>query len=429
MKNIIKFFKPRNLLSTKRYKSMLEYGNGWYGEKKFSELLETELKRTYRTHAPLSLVIIDLMAINTAESSQHNLNYSYFLENFQKVINDNSREIDIKCADEGRKLKILLPDTSLAGAKVFVDKITYYLYQIIKSNHDGEYLSLLNDVKFITHPLNHYSGSAHIEVKPLITKKKTNDSKRISIKPVYQISWETDPSSSDTLVLPVPSFLQEIYADISNISYKYLKRFMDIILSTAGIILSLPVILIIALLIKCTSRGPILFKQKRLGYLGNEFTFLKFRTMTIDSDDKIHRDYVKKLIEGQDEEINLGTDDKPLYKLDSDPRITWVGQYLRKFSLDELPQFFNVLRGDMSIVGPRPPLAYEFEHYQYWHMRRVLEVKPGITGLWQVSGRSKTTFNEMVRLDMKYINNQSFLLDVKIILKTIAAVFNTDGAL
>lgn len=416
-------------MQNKQYKSILKYGNGWYEEKKFSELLERELKRTYRTHSPLSLVILDLTAIEPAEIGQRKLSYAYFLENFQKVINANSREIDIKCADEDKLLKILLPDTSLAGAKVFVDKITYYLYQGIKSNQDGEYLALLNEIKFITHPLNHYSGEANIEVKPVITKKKTNDLKRTSIKPVYQISWETEPSSSDSLVLPVPFFLQEIYADISDISYKYLKRLMDIILSTAGIILSLPVIGIIALLIKCNSRGPILFKQKRLGYLANEFTFLKFRTMTVDSDDTIHRDYVKKLIEGNDKEINLGTDDKPLYKLENDPRITWIGQYLRKFSLDELPQFFNVLRGDMSIVGPRPPLAYEFEHYQYWHMRRVLEVKPGITGLWQVSGRSKTTFNEMVRLDMQYINNQSFLLDVKIIWKTIAAVFNTDGAL
>ena len=199
--------------------------------------------------------------------------------------------------------------------------------------------------------------------------------------------------------------------------------------STAGLILLLPVIVIITILVKLTSRGPILFKQKRLGHLGNEFTFLKFRTMSDNSDDQIHRDYVKKLIEGQDDETNHGTEDMPLYKLDNDPRITWIGHYLRKFSLDELPQFFNVLKGDMSLVGPRPPIPYEFENYKYWHMRRVLDVKPGITGLWQVNGRSKTTFNEMVRLDTQYINNQSFLLDTKIILKTIAAVFDTNGAL
>ena len=115
--------------------------------------------------------------------------------------------------------------------------------------------------------------------------------------------------------------------------------------------------------------------------------------------------------------------------LRNDPRITGIGQFLRKLSLDELPQFINVLKGDMSLVGPRPPIPYEIENYKYWHYRRVLEVKPGITGLWQVHGRSMTTFDEMVRLDLQYIKKQSIFLDIKIILKTFGAVFNTRGAL
>lgn len=151
--------------------------------------------------------------------------------------------------------------------------------------------------------------------------------------------------------------------------------------------------------------------------------------MTWNSDDRIHRDYVAKLIRGETSEINQGDAERPLYKMKTDPRVTRVGAVLRKFSLDELPQLVNVLRGDMSLVGPRPPLPYETEAYQAWHLRRVLEMKPGITGLWQVSGRSKTTFEEMVRLDVRYIQNWSFWMDVKILVKTIKVVIWPEGAL
>ena len=142
----------------------------------------------------------------------------------------------------------------------------------------------------------------------------------------------------------------------------------------------------------------------------------------------MHREYVTKLIAGRHHEINEGDLGKPTYKLRSDSRITPVGRYLRKTSIDELPQLFNVLKGEMSLVGPRPPMSYETENYQSWHMRRLQEVRPGITGLWQVEGRSKTSFDEMVRLDLRYVRNWSLWLDVKILFKTIIVVLRCDGA-
>jgi lipopolysaccharide/colanic/teichoic acid biosynthesis glycosyltransferase len=151
--------------------------------------------------------------------------------------------------------------------------------------------------------------------------------------------------------------------------------------------------------------------------------------MISDSNDRIHRDYVAKLIRGHTNEINQGDAKKPLYKMKADPRVTRVGAVLRKFSLDELPQLLNVLKGEMSLVGPRPPLPYETEAYQAWHLRRILEMKPGITGLWQVSGRSKTTFEEMVRLDVRYIQEWSLWLDLKILIKTVKVVIWPVGAL
>jgi lipopolysaccharide/colanic/teichoic acid biosynthesis glycosyltransferase len=201
-----------------------------------------------------------------------------------------------------------------------------------------------------------------------------------------------------------------------------LKRSVDIIGSLIALLLIMPMFLIVGALVKLTSRGPILFCQKRVGRYGKEFTFYKFRTMSTDNDPRIHQEYVAKLIAG---DVSRSTG---VYKLVNDPRITPLGRFLRKSSLDELPQFFNVLKNDMSLVGPRPPLPYEFERYRTWHKRRVLELKPGLTGLWQVEGRSRTTFDEMVRMDLRYATQQSFWFDLKILLLTPSAMFSGRGA-
>ncbi len=169
-------------------------------------------------------------------------------------------------------------------------------------------------------------------------------------------------------------------------------------------------------LIRRGSRGPAVFRQERAGLEGRPFVFYKFRTMTHRNDDSIHRAYSEKLINGW-----AAKDGSRSFKMKDDPRVTRFGRFLRKSSLDELPQLFNVLRGDMSLVGPRPPIEYEIEHYQEWHKQR-LEAKPGITGLWQVSGRSQVPFDEMVMLDIHYTENWSLLLDLKILLKTIPVV-------
>jgi len=200
------------------------------------------------------------------------------------------------------------------------------------------------------------------------------------------------------------------------------KRAIDIMGSLMALTVLWPVFIVIAILIKATSRGPVFFKQNRVGRFGEEFTFLKFRSMVVNNDPAIHQKYVRDLIKNK----NAGSDGT--YKIKSDPRVTTVGRFLRKTSLDELPQFINVLRGEMSLVGPRPPIRYEFENYSLWHRRRILEVKPGITGEWQVRGRSRTTFDDMVRMDLHYIRNQSIWLDLKILAKTPLVVITGSGA-
>jgi lipopolysaccharide/colanic/teichoic acid biosynthesis glycosyltransferase len=206
------------------------------------------------------------------------------------------------------------------------------------------------------------------------------------------------------------------------------KRMIDVLGSLLLLASLSPVFLIIAAAVKLTSRGPILFQQKRIGEHGTPFIFLKFRSMYLNNDSSKHEEYVRKLIAGQAEKKSADGNGKPVFKLINDPRITLVGKFLRRSSLDELPQLLNVLRGEMSLVGPRPPVPYEVDAYATWHRRRLLEAKPGITGLWQVYGRSRVEFDDMVRLDLRYARDCSPLLDLKILLQTPRAVMSGDGA-
>jgi lipopolysaccharide/colanic/teichoic acid biosynthesis glycosyltransferase len=206
------------------------------------------------------------------------------------------------------------------------------------------------------------------------------------------------------------------------------KRMIDVLGSLLLLAILSPVFFMIAAAIKLTSRGPVLFQQKRIGEHGTPFTFLKFRSIYMNNDSSEHKEYVRQLIAGQAEKKSANGNGTGVFKLTNDPRITPVGRMLRRSSLDELPQLINVLRGEMSLVGPRPPVPYEVEAYATWHRRRLLEAKPGITGLWQVYGRSRVEFDDMVRLDLRYARDCSPLLDLKILLQTPRAVMSGDGA-
>jgi exopolysaccharide biosynthesis polyprenyl glycosylphosphotransferase len=206
-----------------------------------------------------------------------------------------------------------------------------------------------------------------------------------------------------------------------------LKRMVDLLGASLGLLLAAPVMLVTAVLIKLDSKGPVFFRQERIGTGGRPFQVWKFRTMQTGASDAVHRELVTRMLVG--EEIgtgHLGTDGKPVYKLVNDSRVTRIGGFLRRTSIDELPQLFNVLKGDMSLVGPRPPVGYEFEAYDHWQYDR-LQVRPGITGLWQVSGRNLLTYRQMCELDVQYVRDWSLYLDFKILLKTIPVVLFNSG--
>lgn len=227
----------------------------------------------------------------------------------------------------------------------------------------------------------------------------------------------------------------------SNVFYFRTKRLWDFCVSAVLLVLLSPVFLIISILIRLDSPGPAIYSQKRVGckircQKGSvtkevtTFTFYKFRSMYHRVDDKCHREFIEAYIHNDQERMeqlqNGSVTPETNFKLNHDTRITPIGAFLRKSSLDEIPQFWNVLKGDMSLVGPRPPIPYEVEMYNPWHHGRLLAT-PGITGLWQVCARNSTNFDEMVQIDIDYIQQQSFWLDLKILLNTPFAIFKNKG--
>jgi lipopolysaccharide/colanic/teichoic acid biosynthesis glycosyltransferase len=224
----------------------------------------------------------------------------------------------------------------------------------------------------------------------------------------------------------VDPFLASPARDVRRVVQDVAKRLLDVAGSAALLALLAPLFLVVAALVKLTSSGPILYRQQRVGQMMKPFRILKFRTMHQNANDAIHHQFVTSFIKSGPQAQEAGR--KGVFKITNDPRVTRVGRVLRKTSLDELPQLWNVLRGDMSLVGPRPPIQYEVDQYQAWHRRRVLEAKPGITGLWQVAGRSRTTFDDMVRLDLRYAKDPTLWTDVKILLATPGAIIAGKGA-
>jgi exopolysaccharide biosynthesis polyprenyl glycosylphosphotransferase len=205
------------------------------------------------------------------------------------------------------------------------------------------------------------------------------------------------------------------------------KRVFDMVIVAVGLLFIWPLLGLIALLIRIDSKGSVFYRQVRVGENGKLFSMLKFRSMQVNADDSVHQNHVARLIKENLTPEQLNGNKPGSLKLEKDPRVTRIGRVIRKLSLDELPQVFNVLRGEMSLVGPRPPLLYETECYKEWHKHRM-DILPGMTGIWQVNGRNQVSFDEMVRMDIEYIQNQSLWLDIKILFQTPWAILRTRGA-
>ena len=424
--------KAVNKVISNTFELTLDFDNGWCSTEEFPQILKKERNRSDRTGSPISYVTLDFS--NYYQNISY-VDYNRLLKNVMLLISSNTREYDVKYFPNVSRIGLLLIDADLKGAKIVIERIYRKLYEYFKTQKKEDYTELIESISTTALPINHKFDSSQIQnmssVQTDVNLKQENG-KQETLQ-LYKersnttMNWNIKYSPNGTISLAGPILWENGYDQIRIFTYSTLKRVFDIISSILLIFLFSPVMTLISIVVKASSKGPVLFKQERLGYLGKSFCFLKFRTMRTDCDDSIHKDYVSSYIKNQNNEINNGSLGDPLFKLINDPRVTPFGRFLRGTSLDELPQLFNVLKGDMSLIGPRPPITYEVEEYQNWHLRRLTQVKPGITGLWQVSGRNKTTFDEMVRYDIQYAESMSFLLDMKILFKTVKAVLACEG--
>lgn len=373
---------------------LLDKTSGFFVEEYFSELLTYERKRTERSRRPFLLMLLDIDGFSISNGS--NGNGSNGKEDAVKKIASalftSTREVDVKgWYKNGSVIGILFTELNGIDKASLREKVYSKLYSVLE----------MQQVRKIETTFYAFPDDENAED----IGKKNKDADQSALYP--ELTNQRD-------------------------SKRFYKRVIDVSGSIAAFIMLFPLFLLIAIIIKVTSEGPIFFRQERIGQFGRKFTFLKFRTMHANNNPKIHQEYIKKFISEQKSYEANGNGDngskEGVYKIKDDPRVTPIGKLLRKTSLDELPQFINVLKGEMSLVGPRPPVAYEVDMYDLWHRRRIMEVQPGITGLWQTKGRSSTTFNEMVRLDIRYIKERSLWLDIKLIILTPWVVLTGKGA-
>jgi lipopolysaccharide/colanic/teichoic acid biosynthesis glycosyltransferase len=354
-------------------------------EESFHAVISLERKRTERSHRPFLLVLLDVQGIVARD--RHNRKVVDVLSALSASIRDTdvSGWYKNNCV-----IGILFTEIGAGALRSIVGTML--------ARVNGILYSTLTFEEFVLISISHY---------------------------VFPEEWDHDIEQR-------PSH-PTLYPDVSQREkrrrvFSVIKRTIDVTGSGIGLILGAPLFVAIALAICLSSKGPVFYRQQRVGRYGTPFVFLKFRSMHVDNDTQVHKQYVKQLIAGQVEPQPSAGSGQGVYKLTNDPRVTKVGAFLRRTSLDELPQLWNVLKGEMSLVGPRPAIPYEVEAYQIWHRRRVLEAKPGITGLWQVSGRSRVKFDEMVRLDVRYAMGRSVWLDLKILLLTPWSVIIGEGA-
>jgi len=376
---------------------------------RFCSLLEYERARSARNGHVLSLVVLTVGRSDAGIVRNGHL---------ARVLTRRIRSIDEAGWLDGQHIGILLPYTSTTGAWKLTDDVC----QIIGAKAASPQCAVY------THPFNWFSDdnrqSPQLHFRDIFPEWRTIASPDFSVSARYADGENIDLATQHShphertknfdaqaeglrpfLSCPLPAW----------------KRAMDVVGASFALIVLSPVMALVAIIIKIVSPGPAFFKQQRVGYMGKNFTMWKFRTLKVDTDVAAHQLYLAKLINGAAHNDESST--KPMTKLDGKLEMIPFGKILRQTCIDELPQLINVLRGEMSLVGPRPPIPYEVREYLHWHKGRI-DVVPGMTGLWQVSGKNGLTFKEMTCLDIQYWRKKSLWLDIKILLMTPSVIFS-----
>ncbi|MFH0810088.1 MAG: sugar transferase [Pseudomonadota bacterium] len=379
LKNIMRW--PWRVFSARRRRrDLLSVGE-------LSIRLEEERSRAERSSLPLSVILCDLGRVE--ESFGAARGFEHFLGGLCRWLQGSLRRVDVRGWYDASQVAILLPATPHEGAECVLERLAGWLEAELRQKKCPEVADPRRLLQLATYP----------------DCVRRRAARRVEAG--------------------LPSFAGG--PSLGGVN-RIIKRGLDIGIGSIMLLLSLPAVVLIGMAIRLTSPGPAIYRQVRLGEGGGPFNYYKFRSMHMANDDTGHREYTRRLISGEVETINNGEVGNLCLKLRRDPRVTALGRFLRRSSLDELPQLINVLKGDMSLVGPRPPIPYETEHYRDWHLRRILAAKPGMTGLWQVRSRSSSSFDEMVRLDLCYADSWSIWADLKILFQTIPAVLSAKGA-
>ncbi len=372
----------------------------------FQQRIKEERFRTYRTGSPFSVVFFSPFKLFAAGSK----NKKRAIQKIVEFVDQDARETDIKGWWDGRTIAILLPDSKRGDALVLVDR----LFSRIQTMN----LELVKSAEEASFEIYTFPNTRYLETS-LNDEREEEDSKI----PKHKSTQNSPQMDFSTTPLNQNSIIQNGFKKYEEL----MKRCFDIIVSLIGLIMSSPLFLLCAVLIKLESPGPVFYRQTRVGMGGKLFTFLKFRSMYHNSDEEIHKNHVENLMNGRVGLSRDGRRGETSYKLTEDKRITRIGRFLRRTSIDELPQLINVIKGDMTLVGPRPHPVYEVVQYSPWQGHR-LDVKPGVTGLGQVFGRSGTEYEDVYRLDLRYLKKNSLLLDIDILFRTLHVVLSGRGA-
>jgi len=385
-------FIPATVDGNSGYQRIEEFGP-FLSEEQFRQMICRERKRCERSRKPLLLVLVTSKAKNRTKED------AILFQRIANRLSTRVRETDMAgWYEEGAVFGVIFTELGQTDTKGAMNVIQAKVAEDLRKEFDESQLNNIL-VSFYAFP-DGWTNSGDFNADGKTRKTPLNAA-------LYPDLFEVEKKKRLSLAT---------------------KRGMDIAGSFIALVILLLPFGILAVLIKLTSKGPVLFRQERIGQFGVPFKFLKFRSMRVSSDPGMHKEYVQKFIAGKVGPEDPGGKAGSAFKITNDPRVTWIGKIMRRTSVDELPQFWNVLKGEMSLVGPRPPIPYEIEVYDTWHRRRLVEIKPGITGLWQVHGRSRTTFDDMVRLDLRYSKTWSPLLDAKILLQTPRAIISGDGA-
>lgn len=399
-----------------------------------------EKRRAERSHYTFSVILINWAGLYRSDGKQNQIfDISQILQKILSHICSNIRETDVVSLLDDSRIIILLPDATNAQAEQVFSRIKLQLMSYPKLENPITKIMDSSNICILTYPfetrdellgnhLNTRGDSTTPNMDSLISKlMRRQNNYFLELNSLLSYGLNFNMNGNSLIMSRIKCFEMKLMSEIEQQLQRLLKRIIDIIGAIIGITVTSPIMVFTVLLIKITSPGPILFKQQRIGYKGKKFIIFKFRSMRKNASNLPHKDYIVSLVT-EDSRIKQNEDNVAKYKHQIDHRITKIGRFIRKTSIDELPQLLNVLLGNMSLVGPRPHPVYEVELYKNWYYRRLL-VKPGLTGLSKLNLRcTPENYEEAMRYDIRYVDQWSLKEDLKIIFKTIPSLFMKNGA-